>query len=324
MDFKEEVQLLYGWMAQVGNLVVQLLWHLLHVMVSLWYFVQGVSDLLESYFISKGVLKRYKSLHIGKLRYLAIVIESEDAHQTSKIIELLEWLVSIGVKHVCLYDAEGILKKSKESILVKLDHATLLEESHEDDVLLNQKDFTLEFVSFTDGKEAVAKAANVLFMKYLKLSASGRTQEDQIFTEPNMTEALKAVGCIGLEPDLLLVYGPARCHLGFPAWRIRYTEIVHMGPLKSMRYGSLKKAIHKFTMVHQNYVNRQLTHEEFLVSHQSQRFCFPCHIRSNLMLHERLEVSQATSEVSGYPWRETSEMVYVCNEDKKICLLDMS
>ncbi|GKV26579.1 hypothetical protein SLEP1_g35855 [Rubroshorea leprosula] len=68
-----------------------------------------------------------------------------------------------------------------------------------------------------------------------------------------MTDALKAVGCIGLEPDLLLVYGPARCHLGFPAWRIRYTEIVHMGPLESMRYGSLKKAIHKFTMVHQNY-----------------------------------------------------------------------
>ncbi|GLT98067.1 hypothetical protein SLE2022_155910 [Rubroshorea leprosula] len=187
------------------------------------------------------------------LRYLAIVIESEDAHQTSKIIELLEWLIAIGVKHVCLYDAEGILKKSKESILAKLDCATLLEESHEDDVLLNQKDFTLEFASFTDGKEAVAKAANVLFMKYLKLSASGRTQEDQIFTEPNMTEALKAVGCIGLEPDLLLVYGPARCHLGFPAWRIRYTEIVHMGPLKSMRYGSLRKAIHKFTMVRQNY-----------------------------------------------------------------------
>ncbi|GKV19727.1 hypothetical protein SLEP1_g29951 [Rubroshorea leprosula] len=68
-----------------------------------------------------------------------------------------------------------------------------------------------------------------------------------------MTEALKAVGCIGLEPDLLLVYGPVRCHLGFPPWRLRYTEIIHMGPLKFMRYGSLRKAIYKFTMVRQNY-----------------------------------------------------------------------
>ena len=29
-------------------------------------------------------------------------------------------------------------------------------------------------------------------------------------------------------PDLLLVYGPVRSHLGFPAWRLRYTEIVYV------------------------------------------------------------------------------------------------
>jgi len=29
-------------------------------------------------------------------------------------------------------------------------------------------------------------------------------------------------------PDLLLVYGPIRSHLGFPAWRLRYTEIVYV------------------------------------------------------------------------------------------------
>ncbi|GLU08971.1 hypothetical protein SLE2022_258520 [Rubroshorea leprosula] len=229
MDFKEEVQLLHGCIGQVGNLVVKLLWHLQHVMVSLWYF------------------------GMGKLRYLAIVVESEDAHQTAKIIELLEWLAAVGVKQVCLYDTEGVLKKSKENILAKVNHATLLEESHENDILLDQKTFTLEFASFSDGKEAVVKAANVLFMKYFKLSASCRNQEDQIFTEAQMTEALKAVGCIGLEPDLLLVYGPVRCHLGFPPWRLRYTEIIHMGPLKFMRYGSLRKAIYKFTMVRQNY-----------------------------------------------------------------------
>lgn len=37
---------------------------------------------------------------------------------------------------------------------------------------------------------------------------------------------LVLTGCGGPDPDLLLVYGPARCHLGFPPWRIRYTEIV--------------------------------------------------------------------------------------------------
>lgn len=65
-------------------------------------------NLLESYLISNGVLKKYKSLHLGKLQYLAIVIESEDAHQTSKVVKLLQWLVSIGVKNVCLYDMNGM------------------------------------------------------------------------------------------------------------------------------------------------------------------------------------------------------------------------
>lgn len=160
----------------------RLLWHLLHVMVNSWYFVLEMADLLESYFICKGILKKYKPVHIGKLRYLAVVVESEDANQISKIVELLEWLV-------------GILKKSKESILAKLDRATLLEDSL-DDGLFNQQDLTLEFASFSDGKEAVAKAANVLLRKYSKFSASGKNKDDQIFTEALMTEALKAVASL--------------------------------------------------------------------------------------------------------------------------------
>lgn len=114
----------------------------------------------------------------------------------------------------------------------------------------------MEFASYSDEKEAVAKSANLLFVKYYL----GRDQKVPIFIESHITEALKTVGwfvsicsfhidflsftnfwvltstentkCFpfsgsgGPDPDLLLVYGPARCHLGFPAWRIRYTEIV--------------------------------------------------------------------------------------------------
>ncbi|XP_048337587.1 uncharacterized protein LOC107426819 [Ziziphus jujuba] len=121
-----------------------------------------------------------------------------------------------------------------------------MQESGENDKHVDHNHMMLEFASFSDGKEAVTKAANSLFLKHLKLNKLAGDQERQIFTEPHMAEALKAIGCKGAGPDLLLVYGPARCHLGFPVWRIRYAEIVHMGPLKSMRYGSLIKAIYKF------------------------------------------------------------------------------
>lgn len=67
-----------------------------------------MGNMFKSYLISWGVFKSYKSLHLGKLQYLAIVIESEDAFQISKVVELLQWLNSIGVKNVCLYDMNGI------------------------------------------------------------------------------------------------------------------------------------------------------------------------------------------------------------------------
>ncbi|TYH37150.1 hypothetical protein E1A91_D12G018900v1 [Gossypium mustelinum] len=256
MDFSNESRVLHRCSAQVldiGNLLLLSLWHLVHSIIRICNFTLDIANVLESYLISSGLLGRYKSLHIAKLRYLAIVIESEEAYQTSKIIELLQWLEAVGVKHVCLYDKEGILKKSKDFILENLDGAILFQDAHENNVLLDQQHMTLEFVSFSDGKEAVAKAANVLFMKYSKSGVTDQNQKEKIFTESQMSEALKTVGSGGPEPDLLLVYGPARCHLGFPAWRIKYTEIVHMGPLKSMNYGSLIKAIYKFTMVRQNY-----------------------------------------------------------------------
>ncbi|PPD85145.1 hypothetical protein GOBAR_DD17915 [Gossypium barbadense] len=240
MDFAKLKRRLYYWIHQIVNILLRLMWHLLHVTIHLCYFAINIANALESHLISKGLLRRYKSLHISKLQYLAIVIESEDC-RTSNVIELLQWLADLGVKHVCLYDMEGILKKSKDFILEKFDGATLFQEN---DVLLDQPLMTLEFASLSDGKEAVAKAANV---------PPAHIRESKSSTESQMGEALKTVGGNGPEPDLLLVYGPARCHLGFPAWRIRYTEIQHMGPLKSMKYGSLIKAIYKFTMVQQNY-----------------------------------------------------------------------
>ncbi|PPS20232.1 hypothetical protein GOBAR_AA00358 [Gossypium barbadense] len=234
---------------QIGNLLLRSLWHLVHFIISICNFTLDIANVLESYLISSGLLGRYKSLHIAKLRYLAIVIESEGAYQTLKIIELLQWLEAVGVKHVCLYDNEGRSSGFSLSLVLSYWQPSIyaMQDAHENNVLLDQQHMTLEFVSFSDGKEAVAKAANVLFMKYSKSGVTDQNQKEKIFTESQMTEALKTVhmgllksmnyGSLikaiykftmsgGPEPDLLLVYGPARCHLGFPAWRIKYTEIV--------------------------------------------------------------------------------------------------
>jgi ditrans,polycis-polyprenyl diphosphate synthase len=208
-----------------------------------------VIDGVESRLISIELLKQYKVIDVGKLRYLAIVVDSEEARRISKVIRLLKWLHHIGVKRVCLYDTEGELKGSKDAILQKLSYVKPFEDPSD----FAENKMIVEFLSQSDGKEAVARAANLLLKQQLKLRKSGEDKEDKLYTESQLTEALKAVGCKGPDPDLLLVYGSARCHLGFPAWRLRYTEIVHMGSLKFMRYGALQKAIYKFTLVRQNY-----------------------------------------------------------------------
>lgn len=94
-------------LVQIGSLGLKVLWHFLHFIVSVWFLARQAAYVLESCFISSGLLKRYEALNLGNLRYLAIVIESEEAHQIPKVIELLNWLATIGVKHVCLYDNEG-------------------------------------------------------------------------------------------------------------------------------------------------------------------------------------------------------------------------
>lgn len=260
MGLGNEVQKILSWTSVCGNHGIHLVWLILHLIINVWYSVLGIARMVENTLISSGLLKSYNAVNISKVRYLAVVIESEEARQTSKVLELLCWLVSIGIKSICLYDREGVLKKSQTAIIEGLnkspeaivegsDHRTLVDHVSFADTLLCHKHVDLEFVSFADSKPAVAKAANLLFAKHY----ASTKPENPNFTESDMSEALQASGYGRPEPDLLLVYGPVRCHMGFPAWRIRYTEIVHMGPLKSMKFGSLIKAIYKFTKVHQNY-----------------------------------------------------------------------
>lgn len=246
MDVRDVNQKFSYWTAKIAEYVSVLLWKFMHFLVTIWLLIWNLADMLESFLVSHGLLTTYKSIDVSKLRYLAIVVESEEARKISSVIELLQWVAAIGVKHVCLYDMEGVLKESKEEIIAKC-NARPWKEAQTTEALLETK-LILEFASVSDGKQGVEKAANLLFAKYQEVD-----QDKPKFTEALLDETFRLVGCSGPEPDLLLIYGPTRCHLGFPAWRIRYTEMVHMGSLKSKKHGSLFKAIYRFTTVRQNY-----------------------------------------------------------------------
>ncbi|KAF8090709.1 hypothetical protein N665_0469s0043 [Sinapis alba] len=252
MDFNDPMLVLSSWIDQIVDIGLDLLWRFIHIVLSLWHIVSGIFEAIESYVISLGLIQKYSSIDIEKLKCLAVVVDIEEAaRDVSKVIELLQWLTTIGVKQVGLFDSQGVLKKSKDMILEMVPRSVLLQETGEKDISPDR--IALEFISSSDNKEAVVKAANILLHKYLKSSHPENDVGENVFSESHLNEALRVVGENVHVPDLLLVYGPVRSHLGFPAWRLRYTEIIHMGSLKYMRYGSLLKAIHKFTGVRQNY-----------------------------------------------------------------------
>ncbi|CAN6285326.1 unnamed protein product [Urochloa humidicola] len=237
------------------KLILGLLWGIIHLAISLFNLWSLLIYNLECYLISSGLLRKYRYLNLDRLKYLAIVVDSKEAKNTVKIRQLLCWLSTMGVKYICLYDIEGVLKKSFEPAMKDSRDgkageylgigASISHSSH--------KDLVVECISGSDGKEGIAKAANLLCSTYLNGDTLGNGKREPTFTEADMASSLKAIGCGGPEPDLLLMYGPARCHLGFPAWRLRYTEIMHMGPLKSMKYGAIVKALYNFSKKYQNY-----------------------------------------------------------------------
>lgn len=92
---------------QVGNRGLNLLWHFIHILVSLWHIVCGIFEAIESYAISLGLSERYTSIDIEKLRFLAVAVDIADALDVCNVIELLQWLTTIGVKQVGLFDSQG-------------------------------------------------------------------------------------------------------------------------------------------------------------------------------------------------------------------------
>ena len=90
----------------MGNIGLRLVWHFIHLLFSVFYLVVGIACAFESYLISTVGLCGFNA---AKIKYLAIVIESEEASDISRVVKLLLWLHGLGVAHICLYDEEGLL-----------------------------------------------------------------------------------------------------------------------------------------------------------------------------------------------------------------------
>ncbi|KAL0813080.1 hypothetical protein Bca101_069523 [Brassica carinata] len=166
MDFNDPMLALSSWIGQIGDFGLDLVWRFIHIVVTLWHIVSGIFESVESYAISLGLIQKYSSIDIEKLKCLAVVVDIEAARDVSKVIELLQWLTTIGVKQ-----ETGEKHISPDRI-------------------------ALEFISSSDNKEAVVKAANILLEKYLKSIHPENGVGENVFTESHLNEALRTYGIV--------------------------------------------------------------------------------------------------------------------------------
>lgn len=153
--------------------------------------------------------------------------------------EIVCWTVSAGIKHLMLYDYDGVLKKSvhefRKEIHNKLSkyfgpsnvpkYAVRI--PHLNKVYFNDDDATpkenhkvaieISLLSNRDGRETIVDLtrtmADLCASKELKLNDITMKLVDK-----------ELVHLVGPEPDLLLYFGPSLDLQGFPPWHIRLTE----------------------------------------------------------------------------------------------------
>lgn len=155
--------------------------------------------------------------------------------------ELVCWTVSAGIKHLILYDYDGVLKSNVQDFraeiraklgkyygpsnipkyAIRIPHLNKIYFNDEDDSASTGRSkvaIEISLLSNRDGRETIVDLtrtmADLCASRELKISNITMKLVDKELTH-----------LVGPEPDLLLYFGPALDLQGFPPWHIRLTEL---------------------------------------------------------------------------------------------------
>ncbi|CCH58382.1 hypothetical protein TBLA_0A05890 [Henningerozyma blattae CBS 6284] len=158
--------------------------------------------------------------------------------------EVVCWTISAGIKHLILYDYDGVLKKNinlfRQEIhnnltnyygpkdlpkyCIKIPHLNKLyynnvtdDEGLKDEEENKKVSIEITLLSVRDGRETIVDLTKTMNELYLHK----KLQEKEITMDLINNELIQLVGH---EPDLLLYFGPSLDLQGFPPWHIRLTE----------------------------------------------------------------------------------------------------
>lgn len=172
--------------------------------------------------------------------------------------EVACWTVSAGIKHLVLYDYDGILKKNvtefKEEIKAKLGKyfgpsnipKFAIRIPHKNKVYFSCEDsdhkvsLEISLLSNRDGRQTIVDLtktmAELTKLKELQLQDITMKLMDKELTQ-----------LVGPEPDLLLYFGPSLDLQGFPPWHLRLTEFHWEQDNDQVTYSIFIRGLHKYS-----------------------------------------------------------------------------
>lgn len=171
--------------------------------------------------------------------------------------EVVCWTVSAGIKHLILYDFDGILKKNvlefREEIRAKLSKyfgpsnvpKFALRIPHKNKVYFSNDDsdkvsLEISLLSNRDGRQTIVDLTKTM----AELTKSKELKAEDI-TMRLMDKELTQL--VGPEPDLLLYFGPSLDLQGFPPWHLRLTEFHWEQDNNQVAYSIFIRGLHKYS-----------------------------------------------------------------------------
>lgn len=182
--------------------------------------------------------------------------------------EIVAWTVSAGVKHLTLYDYDGVLKKNSEDFrngiynklskyygpsnvpkfAVRIPHLNKVYFNSPSDRTAGEhmdpksKKVAIEvsLLSRKDGRETIVDLTKTM----AELCVKGELKLSEVtmgLVDSELTQL------VGHEPDLLLYFGPSLDLQGYPPWHIRLTEFYWEEDNDEVTYSVFIRGLNKYS-----------------------------------------------------------------------------
>lgn len=174
------------------------------------------------------------------------------------ISELAAWSISAGIMNLTIYEYNGVLidylpvltRYIEKNLAVYFGTDSIpsfsIKVPHENSIIYsnnshpNSIDLSISLISRVDGKPTIVELTKTMSELALNLELSVKDITTELIDEELNT-------LVGLEPDLLLSFGPSLDLQDYPPWHIRLSEIYWEPDNMYVDYAVFLRALQKFS-----------------------------------------------------------------------------